>query len=50
MCKEEIIKIPITFVNEEFSTFQAAKFLEFYEAQKVDRDKQLTNNKMVIIY
>jgi hypothetical protein len=49
MCREEIIKIPLTFVNEELSTFQASKFLEFYQTTQGNYDKGFSRNKMVLL-
>ena len=48
MIREQIINIPITYVNEAFTTFQAAKFLEMYQGSKGVYDKSLTQNKKVL--
>ncbi len=40
MLREEIIKIPLTFVNEEFTTLQARKFLEYYEIDNMNKEKK----------
>lgn len=31
MIREQVITIPVTYVNEEFSTFKAAKFIEMFK-------------------
>ena len=52
MVRESIIKIPVTFVNEELSTFQAGKFLDLYqlttENESMSNSKRLSRNKFVI--
>ncbi len=53
MIDECIIDVPVTFVNEELSTFQAVKFIELYKATLKDKgtfDKNLPNmdNKIVM--
>ena len=47
MIREQIINIPITYVNEAFTTFQAAKFLELYQVTKGVYDKSITQDKKV---
>ena len=47
MIREQIINIPITYVNEAFTTFQAAKFLEMYQVTKGVYDKSITQDKKV---
>ena len=47
MVREDLIRIPLTFVNEELTTFQAGKFLEFYQASKGVYDKEISRNKML---
>jgi hypothetical protein len=49
MIREEIINIPVTYVNEAFSTFQAAKFLEMYQGSKGVYEKSLTQDKKVFL-
>ena len=50
MIREQIINIPITYVNEAFTTFQAAKFLEMYQVTKGVYDKSITQDKKVSYY
>ena len=53
MIREQIIKIPITYVNEEFTTFKAAKFIELYNLSKEGNKSENIlnkNNKEVYIY
>jgi hypothetical protein len=49
LIREDILKIPITFVNEEFTTFQATMFLEYYEALQnhETRGKKISDRKKV---
>lgn len=47
MIREQIINVPITYVNEAFSTFQAAKFLEMYQVKQGVYDKAITSDKKV---
>ncbi len=47
LTREEILDIPVTFVNEQLSTFQAGKFLELYEGSVGNNNKSLSRNKLV---
>ncbi len=50
MIREQIITVPITYVNEAFSTFQAAKFLEMYQVRQGVYDKSITQDKKVVLF
>jgi len=50
MYKNEILKIPCTFVNEAYSTFEAAHFLEMLQVDQKNYNPQFSNNKLVNIY
>ncbi len=49
MYKNEILKIPCTFVNEAFSTFEAAHFLEMLQVDNKNYNSKFANNKKVIL-
>jgi len=52
MIKEKIIKTPVNFINEEFSTMQAIKIIEHNELMKNNLNSNLKSRKLVylIIY
>ncbi len=47
MHREEIIKVPTTFVNENLSTFQAGLLLQSMQVDKGNYDRNFSHNKNV---
>jgi|LauGreDrversion4_2_1035121.scaffolds.fasta_scaffold1735991_1 hypothetical protein len=46
LIEERIVEVPVTFVNEDFTTFQAGRFLELYRASNSIKqlDKSLSKD------
>lgn len=49
MCRNEVLKIPLTYVNEEFTTFQAGKLIELSQIKDGKLDNTLNLRKKVIL-
>ena len=50
LIKNQGLKVPITFVNEEFSTIQAKKAIEFYQVEQNDYDPKFVRRKKVLLF
>jgi hypothetical protein len=53
LIEEKVVDVPVTFVNEDFTTFQAGRFLELYKANnynKLDKDITKDNNLKKIVF
>ena len=45
MCRENIIKLPLTFVDESFSTVETRQFLEYYQTTVSNYDRNFSHRK-----
>lgn len=45
--RNDLLHIPTTFVNEEYSTFEASKLIEMYQVDKRNYDKNLVHRKLM---
>jgi len=48
MYKNQLLSVPCTFVNEAYSTFEAAHFLELLQVEQHNYNPKFANNKKVI--
>ena len=47
MYKNQVLNVPCTFVNEAYSTFEAAHFLEMLQVEQQNYNAKFSNNKKV---